>query len=416
MRENKYLYASARSLFKLIFWCLVATSVSLHAFAGDKEPYYDSSIQRSNFLPMEPKYQKGLYDQIDDRRSAFLWKLRFDGQGLQTDGNINSQWAGGTFVGKFKYKLMDDLKFVAKMNMAVRTGSTQDIFGDLEPNSGIYPRKVNIKYEPFEKILWIKAGLIQQRFFNQPLFLRGLPFMGLSQWIGKKGHRATLGLRLQQMIPTAYTASTRVADRETTPNFFTESLEGKLIPTKNTILFGRATHFRYTNLPPSVAWRSCIYGNTVTCTAPNNSRFEYEFEGYMWQGGLEQKFSNSLSAQFHYDVIINNQAPEENGEARSIWGSLANDFGRWIVAAKYKDFFIEADAVPALYNSYLLGHNNRIGNSYELNVESKDWGVIFKGQYIKADLLRPNGVTFNNVQQDNQQTIYFAVETMYDFI
>ena len=38
------------------------------------------------------------------------------------------------------------------------------------------------------------------------------------------------------------------------------------------------------------------------------------------------------------------------------------------------------------------------------------------GTIIKADLLNENTVRVNNLQQDNQQTIYFAVETMYDFI
>ena len=72
--------------------------------------------------------------------------------------------------------------------------------------------------------------------------------------------------------------------------------------------------------------------------------------------------------------------------------------------------------MPAAYNSYRLGHNNRIGNNYGLNLESKDWGVVFKVDYTEANLLNPAARRLDGLQQDNQQIFYISVETMYDFI
>ena len=83
---------------------------------------------------------------------------------------------------------------------------------------------------------------------------------------------------------------------------------------------------------------------------------------------------------------------------------------------EYNNYFIESDAVPAFYNSYKMGHNNRIGNGFKLSVESKSWGIIFSGEYYKADLLRNQGPIASGLQQNNQETFYFKMETMYDFI
>jgi hypothetical protein len=51
-----------------------------------------------------------------------------------------------------------------------------------------------------------------------------------------------------------------------------------------------------------------------------------------------------------------------------------------------------------------------------MTFESKQWGVNFLASYVKADLLNPTTARIDGLQQDNQQTFYLAVETMYDFI
>jgi hypothetical protein len=418
MREIKYLYASLWSFSRLFGWCLFATSLSLCAHADDitelDDWRYDSSIQRSNFFSLNPRYIDRLEAEVDDKRAQFFWKLRFDSQSLQTESNINSQIAGANIVTKFNYKFMERLRFVSKLSLNLESGRTQDLFGDLEPGTGIYPREALIEYNAIDDILWVKAGLIQQRFFNEPLFVAKLPFMGVSQRLGYSDKRFDVGLRLQQMIPTSYTVSTRVTQRETTPNFFTESLEGTFNISRNNFIKGRLTHYRYENLPAIVAANSFIGGNTVRNPDLNAAQFDFGFDGWMTQLAFEQKITDALSAQVNWSTITNNEAPTDRGEAQNLRLTVAQDFGRWIVAGTISDYFIESDAVVSSYNTHLYGNNNRIGQGYTVRVESKDWGVQFVGEYIDANLLNRDSLQARQIQQDNQQTIYFAVETMYD--
>lgn len=416
MRENKKLQASFGSLYKVLFWCLFATSYPLAAFSQSSDFVYDSSLQRSNFMSLSPDYVDKLEAELSDRRSVFFWKLRFYSQNLETASNINQQIAGATFRSKFTYRFLESLTFKAKGNLTMMTGRVQNIFGAQQVGTGIYPRELKLQYEPIADFLTLDFGMIHQRFFNNQLFVGNLGFVGTSQRMAYKQPRFEVALRTQQLIPTSYTNSTRVADRETMPSFYTESLEGKFLISRNNFINGRLTHFQYNNLPHIAAFQSFIYGNTVTNTDVNNAQFIYGFNGFMSQLTFEQRISDSLSAQVMWDVIKNNQAPSDAGEARKITLAVANDFGRWILSGSFTDYFIESDAVPARYNSSVLGHNNRIGNSLQLGVESKDWGVDFKLNYVKADLLNQATMRIDGLQQDNQQSIYLSVETLYDFI
>ncbi len=442
MREIKDLYTSFGSLRIRLFWCLFATTFTVVAVAAenvsessvekqdakfapvsikqiespDSGAEYNSSIQRSNFLALDPSYLFLLDSATSERRSQFIWKLRFDAQDLRTDQNIQSTMAGANFVGRFRYRLLDNLRFVAKANLNLEAGRTQSIFGDQEPGSAIYPRAAYIEYLPIKDYTSLKVGLIQQRWFNEQIFISKLAFIGLSEQAQVSNRRFALGARLQQLVPTSYTISTRVTDREDTPIFLSESIEAKAILSKWNFIQGRLTHYQYQNLPAVVAFESFIYGNTVTNTDVKNAEFIYEFNGWMSQLGFEQKFSDSFAAQVQWNMFKNMKAPDDAGEAQAINLTLANDFGRWIVSGRYKNYFIESDAVPGAYNSHIFGHNNRIGQGYGLRLESKDWGIIFIGDYVRANLLNQSSRRIDGLQQDNQQTIYFAVETMYDFI
>lgn len=413
MRELKCLHICAQ-LFAM--WCLIVTTNVDNAMA--EESSYDSSIQRSNFMAIEPRYKKSLEKQLEDRRSQFLWRMRFDSESLQTDKNAQSQSVGAKARAQFQYKLLENLKFKSKVNLSLESGRSQDIFGDLEPSSGIYPQELKLSLDAVEDHITLEAGQIHQRWLNEPLFIGGLGFPGAAQKFQIKKKSWDLGLITQQLIPTSSTLSTRVAEREGTPSLFTESIQAGVRPSSNNFILGRVTMYKYNDLPSVVAYWSRIYGNTPSNFGNdiNNSTFRYDFSGWMGQMAYEQKFSNSFSMQFQYMAMKNTAAPDDSGESQAITVTAANDFGRWIIGGRYKNYFIESDAVPAYYNSHRLGHNNRTGNEYEIMFESKDWGVNFSATYVKADLLRDQGQTASELQQDNQQTFYIQVETMYDFI
>ncbi len=420
MRDNRYLHTVPKGATYFLSWCLFATTLANPCKGlAVEQVYYDSSLQRSNFLSFSPSYEKILEEQIKDRRSIFLWRLRFDSEGMQTAQNINSQIVGATGQGRFVYKLMEDLSFNAKVNLRLRSGRTQDLFGDLEPTSGIYPREINLKWTPFKDRLTLRAGQIHQNWFNEPMFLGNLGFPGLQQILEHSPESGKYGLKFitQQLIPTSSTLSSRVADREPTPQLYTSTLQGTYNISSHNFIMASATHYNYSRLPHVVASDSFIYGNSVANPDPNSAEFDFDFNGYFTHVTFEQKISHSFATQVQWSVIKNLKAPDELGEAQAFTLFLYNDFGPWIGGVTLRDYFIEGDAVPAAYNSHLLGHNNREGQRIEVNLESKDWGVIFRASYTKADLLSPRGSrAFDGLQQDDQQTFYFAVETMYDFI
>lgn len=420
MKNNKDLNAGAPALSPLAFWCVIAAIciVSFKALGQGQDvgAFYDSSIQRSNFLSTDPRYENIIEEQLQDRRSLFLWKLRFDSQNLQTANNIQSQNVGATIRGKFNYKLVDNLDFRATGNISLESGRSQSIFGDLEPASGLYPRELKLHWRVIQNMMDLDFGQIHQEWHNEPLFIGNLGFPGLSESFYWTPKNFEFIFNAQQLIPTSSTLSTRVTEREEMPTLTTETLQATVHLSRSNYVKGRVTHFRYNNLPHIVAFESFLYGNTVTNSDVNNARFIYGFEGFLTQLAFEQRITDSLSAQIQWNTIKNNKAPSSVGEAQSIRAWVANDFGRWILAGMYMNYFIESDAVPAFYNSYRYGHNNRIGNSFEINLESKNWGVIFKAHYTEADLLNESSRRIDGLQQDDQKTIYFAVETMYDFI
>lgn len=412
MKEVRHLRRYAQ-LFAM--WCLIVTIFVDTAIAYEQ---YDSSIQRSNFLTIDPTYKKLLDEQIKERRAGFTWNMRFDAQSLQTDQNNQSQSVGATIGTQLNYKVIDRVSFKAKANLGLESGRSQDIFGDLEPNSGVYPRELKLSVIAIEDHLDLEAGQISQTWINEPLFIGGLGFPGASEKLKFENKRVKVNLRAQQLIPTSSTLSTRVQGKEATPSLMTETGEITWNISSNNFVLGRFTWFNYNDLPSNVAYWSRIYGNSPSNFGNdvNNSQFRYDFSGWIGQLAFEQKISNSLTAQIKHSVIKNEKAPSEVGEAQNTSLIIANDFGRWIVAGEYNNYFVESDAVPAFYNSYKMGHNNRIGNGFKLSVESKSWGIIFSGEYYKADLLRDQGPIASGLQQNNQETFYFKMETMYDFI
>ena len=403
-----------------IFWRL-AVIIAGFLLGGLAAPMecayaYDSSIQRSNFTT-NPRYLRDLEEQISHRRAQFLWKLRFDAQSLETDDNIQSQLAGATFGLRFRYKIIDSVELRAKANLTLESGRSQDLFGDQEPGSGIYPREFLLRWGLYQDFVSIDTGLIQQTLSqSDPLFISNLAFPGVAENFEYRWGRNSIGLYLQQTIPSSYTRSARVAEREDIPYYYTETLKAMLGWNKFGFITGEVSHFRYENLPAIVAFDSFLYGNTVLAPDQTNGRFLYGFDGFRTRLGGEQKFSRNLAGQLFWTTIINNAAPSDAGESQSFYGSLSYDVGRWIVSGHYRNFFIESDAVPGSYNSHLLGHNNRIGNAYSFDLESKDWGVRFRGQFVQSDLLNESNIRVDGIQQNNQQSFYFSVETSYDFI
>ena len=406
----------------LVFGCLFVTTPIAFSQAG--EDTYHSTIQDSRFLVPQPRYETKLWQswkKDDDQRVGLVWGLSLSGESFQTSSNIQSQTATYGFKAKFRYKIMDNLELRSKANLAFQSGRTQDIFGDLEPVSGIYLRRALLQWTPFGDWLKLDAGVISQRWLDNELFIRGgAGFPGARQYVKYKAKNYSVGFTAQQLIPTSATLSTQVAEKEATPTFNTQTLNGDVRLGKYNVGGAQFTLFQFANLPRVVAWESGKWGNNIVGGAvqDTNTRFRSNFGGWVSELWLEQKFTNNFSAQIGMDVIKNTQAEDSTGESQSIQLSAAYQSGQWVIAPSVNSYFIEPDAVPAFYNSSIYGHNNRIGTAYTLGVESKKWNTLFNISFIDSQILQENGLTPTPVrtQPEDQQTIYISVETAYDLI
>ncbi|MCB0377749.1 MAG: hypothetical protein KDD33_04590 [Bdellovibrionales bacterium] len=406
MRVHRYLHIALACAF---FGGLFGTNDLAYA--------YDSALQRSQFLANEPSYIKIIEAQMEERRASFMWRMRFESLNYNTDNNINSNTMGTSFRARMKYKLLENLDFKGRVWLNFRSGRTQALFGDQTPTSGLYPRELKLSWTPMSDYLTIDGGVIPQTWLNMPIFITSRGFPGLSQRFDLKNDTLGLSLTTQQLIPTSTTLSTRVAEKEEVPTFFTESAELYYNISSANWLRARFHWWSFKDLPHVVAYESAIYGNTLGSGGnQNNATFKYEFEGWITQLIFEQKLSNRLALQLQWNMLQNVRAPSDASDAQNIRAHVAYDSGRWIYSGSYDNFFIESDAAVSSYNSFNFGNTNRIGYALEAAAESKDWGVQFSLNYSNADLLNQNPPVVGGLQQDNLQTIWFKVETAYDFI
>ena len=381
---------------------------------------FRSSFMRSKFTKDERgryRYSSRLFRKMAPRRTQFAYFFALSAEDLSTARNTQAQTFGLGLGMKLKYRLFENLHFKTRGRFKYESGRTQDLFGDLEPDTGLYIGQAIVDYKPFGNYLSLRGGLVSQSFFRNPTFIKSLSFPGAKQAIYVNDRRWALGLVTQQLLPTSSTRSTRVQTREDTPKLFTESLMGMWVISKYNWVRLTGTWFDYDDLPAVVAFQSQRLGNNFNqgCTI-NNCTFLFGFRGWMNQVMFEQKISKSVSARFLGNFLRNIEAEDTFNESRTLSATLAIDTGRWIFMPRYETFFIEPEAVPALYNDWLRGHNNRIGWGGELKIESKDHNIRLGLTYYDAKLINQQGIVADGIQQDDLRTLFLSMETAYEGI
>ncbi|MCB0362764.1 MAG: hypothetical protein KDD35_08575, partial [Bdellovibrionales bacterium] len=309
----------------------------------------------------------------------------------------------GTLVGfnfrtRSEYRLAENFDLYIHAKVQLVTRQIQARFADSR-TTGIIPYEVVARYR-FLNRAEIKVGAINMDFLNSPLLVsKEKSFPGFVESLNWGDESNYLRIFAAQSIPTTTSFESMRSEKEETPTFFSESVQAQLILGGTYRLNGFLTHFRFDDLPSSLAFESSRMGNSILGEFQANSRFRYPFAG--WVNGGEICYCKNSVTKFLVGgyQIENREAPL--GLNRGQEFLLRADVGLWglVFSPYYIQFFNERDTVPAAFNSGSRGHNNRNGRGLGLELLFSSYNFRFVGEYIESDVIRtdPNQKNLNSV-------------------
>ncbi len=311
-----------------------------------------------------------------------------------------------------RVRLLPRLTARARAGLSLNSGYAQSQFGDKSPRSGVMMREAHLTWKAIEGEsvrLGIRAGAIDQDSLGASLLVEGQPFPGVVERLEMGNESFTFALAAQQAIPTSSTLSTRAVESEVTPSFTTETAEIEVHPWEGFRGKVFATHFRFSNLPSTVAIDSQALGNTIVELGPNTSRFRYEFDGFVAGGELNLKLSDALSWSVSGHMVQNSKAPETYRN-----GQLVRTEFSWALPGDIdlkpgaEMFFLESDATPGFYASAERGQTNRQGWAADLGLWFREERFKVSGRYAEADVIN------SSLIQTAQRFFMIRFETFYE--
>lgn len=369
----------------------------------------DWTFESSSF---SKSYSKLLEDRAEKagKRVSLLWNLESEADSYSSsiDNYFYFQFKG---VGKLRYKLLKQLTLNLKANVLFQGGQAQSRFGDLLPSGPAYLSYGYINYDVLgDERIAIQAGALSQfEVFGNNVFISNRAFPGVGESVTILNEDWFLRLRAQQVVPTTYTFSTSLVERESTPTLSSANVD--LSYQFEDLKLGlMAGVFDYGSLPAAVANSSRLYGNTVQGTG-FASQFIFDYRG--WLVNLEGIYNLSKDTSFRalVSMLENLGAPSTYNQSQVIQLSahhrLNRDFGFDIVLS---DFFIESDAVPAFFTSRSLGQTNRKGFAVEAGFQWVEKKIRLSAGYAISDLINPDP----GLRQLDNDIITLNLETAYD--
>jgi len=332
------------------------------------------------------------------------WALGIGGESF-SEGQDEGTMVGFTLQPRLTYSFTDNFDMYASGKLQLISSQLQTRFNDSR-QSGILANEVVVRLRPLE-ILEFKAGALGQGYLATPLLITDRAFPGISETLRFGSKQNYFRLIASQSIPTFNSFSTRRVEKEKTPFFYTETLQGGFALGKDFELSVTSSHFRFFDLPAVVAYESSRWGNTVFGDIPGNSYFAYEFEGWTVGGEICFCSLDKFKLRAGGYRIKNIKAEPTFNRGQEFFLSSDMEFSGLVVSPYYLQFFNEADTAPARYNSGSRGHNNRKGVGFGLKVLFRPYNFRIVAEYIRSDVINPSFV------QENLGSIQLKVETLY---
>lgn len=341
-------------------------------------------------------------------------KLQYDflagfGGNFYGDEKQQEQSAAALLYAKLDYKPATFAEFDLFAGLNLLTGHSQYRYGDSEPHSGFTFKEAAVKLSPFDHF---KIGIGALYVQDQPvpsLLISDFSFPGVSEEVRfGTAHQHAL-LFAQQMIPTSSSLSTKTADQEQTPGFYSEGIDLRSPLFAKDLIGGiYAGHFKFSNLPGAVATESALFGNSVHSSGPTSSVFAYGFEGVFGGAELEWRMNRYLKISVGEHMLSNSEAPEDSRYGEMSQVKVEYKVNRNLILTPIFEVFTnESDSSPAAFNSADYGHNNMQGYGGHLRIDFPLEHFYARADYYNADLINPNS------SQYNQQFFFLRFVTEY---
>lgn len=360
--------------------------------------------------PFSKSYERLLEKRADRSRMFLLWDIKSAAESYSSEID-NAFFFAFSGSGRLKYRILDRLSLDLKSVVLFQGGQAQSRFGDLLPSGPAFLSHGFLKYDILgNEMIELRAGALSQfEVFYNSVFIARRAFPGISESIQFNVDDFFFKVSAQQVVPTTYTFSTALVEREATPTLnsgnASASYETDLVKVQ---LKGGV--FDYSNLPAMVADQSRLFGNTVQGTG-FNSRFAFGYRG--WVSGLDLVYNptKDLALRFVANMLENSAAPQSFNQAQSLQASahyrLNRDLGFDFI---FTDFFVESDAVPAFFTSRNFGQTNRKGFQIEVGTQWIEKKVRLAVSYGVANLINPDPTE----RQLNNDIIGISLESAYD--
>lgn len=389
-----------RAFFILASLCMAIFSPT--SGAQDNEPAWGSARNKVTSERLTPE---GL-----DKKYNLKWKLLSGGR-YYTETLSDMKAATLGFFSEFGWRFTDSLDLKTRLSLVMNTERSQLQFGDAEFEHGIRLREAVLRYRP-ATFLEIGAGAVNQGFLHSPLLIdRSNAYPGAYAALcfcqGSESPTNFVSLKAQYSIPTSRSLNSQRIEKEPSPSFTTQTLMAHLEVNKHLEIEPFYTLFQYTDLPTRVAFESVSNGNSVTGVLPTQTRFDYEFSGYV--AGAETKLTivPNFKLLLGYSMIENQEAPEAFNTGQILGGGFELELADVIIRPIAQVFYNESDTSPAFYNNANYGNNNRQGYGVKLDIEFPKQGFAVVTEYMDLDLINPSP------HQYHGQMIQFKLETTY---
>ncbi len=339
----------------------------------------------------------------ENSRPRISASLGFYGKNIDSE-YADSRLAGVAIGGAYSHRWIREMEAKLRAGIELESGASRMRFTDeLAAKQSLKLYHAELVFYPIPEIS-LAVGTLDQAIWESPQLLDSQTFPAFQQ----KLNLGFLELNAEQAVAND---TSSVGNWGSWPNrpptFFIE--RAKLHYENESLnLATYASHFLFENLSSESAFKSRYFGNSITGNFIGNSEFDAKFQGF--EIGLQ----NQLRILPSFNLILNanylkNLTRSDNSTLLSV-GIAWSPQTSWKLIPKVFIFSADNDTTPALYNSKLLGHNNRNGWGTSVNFQLPKLGMEGSLLWANAELKNISAV------QANQQWIQLNWKMNYDLL
>lgn len=248
-------------------------------------------------------------------------------------------------------------RFKAKAGHEQTLNSTSQSSSEFTIKEGTF----NLKNSDKSQFFLSSWGILDLSKESYSLILEDQSFMGTQLTYLTKQSGLEFGASSSLSVPNNTSSSTQTSEMEKTPTLW----QGKLsLSLENSFLNFETLggYFQYQNPTQTMATQSLGKGNNLNSVVDGTYKFQNSFEGPWAQVKINFNTFKNQSLSLAFSGVKNSVSPETQNKAWLFQTSyLLKATSRLSISPFYDQFYIEPDAVIALYSDEVYGGSNRNG-------------------------------------------------------